>query len=73
MVDGVAVVNLDRCIGCGNCVVTCEAGASRLHQKEQRLVPPRDKDTMFMEILSRKTGKWNMFKLRMKMLLGLKV
>ncbi len=73
MADGKAAVNLDRCIGCGNCVVTCESGASRLQKKDRELVPFKDKDTMFMRILARKTGRWNMLKLRMKMFLGLRV
>ncbi|HEY98536.1 MAG TPA: 4Fe-4S binding protein [Dehalococcoidia bacterium] len=73
LVDGKAVVNLDRCIGCGNCVVTCESGASRMIQKEQKLVPPKDKDTMFMNILEKKIGRWDVFKLKLKMLLGIRV
>ena len=73
IVDGKAVVNLDRCIGCGNCVVTCETGASRLAQKELKHVPPKDKDTMFMNIMEKKIGKWNVFKLKLKMVLGIRV
>lgn len=69
--DGKAVVDLNRCIGCGNCVVTCESGASWLYQKEQQLVPPEDKETMYMKILNRKRGRWHMFKLRLKMMLGM--
>jgi ferredoxin len=73
IVNGVAAVNLDRCIGCGNCVVTCESHASRLHKKDNAFVPPKDKDTTFMKIMSRKVGRWNMLKIRLKMLLGLDV
>ena len=73
LVDGKAVVNLDRCIGCGNCVVTCESGASCMVQKEQKLVPPKDKDTMFMNIMEKKIGKWNVLKLKLKILLGIRV
>ena len=73
LADGKAVVDLDRCIGCGNCVVTCESGASRMVQKETKLVPPKDKDTMYMNILTKKTGKWNVLKLRLKMLLDIRV
>jgi len=63
----------DRCIGCGNCVVTCESGASQLIQKEEQLVPFKDKDATFMKIMSQKLNTWDMLKMRMKMLLGLKV
>jgi len=73
MVDGIAEVNLDRCIGCGSCVVVCPSDANRLVKKEPEYVPFKDKDSMNMEILSGKLGWWNMFKLRMKMLLGMKV
>jgi len=73
IIDGISNVNLDRCIGCGNCVVTCESHASKLYQKEQQLVPPKDKETMFMKIMTRKNGWWNMLILRLKMLLGLRV
>jgi electron transport complex protein RnfB len=72
IVDGIAVVNLDRCIGCGNCVVSCEEKAMHLHKKEKELVLPKDKDAMFMKLISTKVGKWTMFKMRMRMLLGLK-
>lgn len=71
--NGLAAVNLDRCIGCGNCVVTCESHASRLHKKENAFIPPKDKDTTFMKIMSRKVGRWDMLKIRLKMLLGLDV
>lgn len=73
MVDGKATVILDRCIGCGNCVVTCESNATQLKKKEEKLVPPKDKDATHMKIMSRKAGRWNMLKLRLKMLLGLRV
>lgn len=54
MVDGVAVVDIDRCIGCGNCVLTCEANACILHEKEQKHIPPSDKETMFNMIWEKK-------------------
>ena len=73
IVEGVSTVNLDRCIGCGNCVVTCESNATQLRKKEEELVPPKDKDATYMTIMSRKVGRWNMLKLRLKMLLGLRV
>jgi electron transport complex protein RnfB len=68
-----SVVNLDRCIGCGNCVITCKTGATRLVKKDVALVPPKDKDAAFMKIMSAKVGRWNMLKLRLKMLLGMRV
>ena len=73
MVDGMAEVNLDRCIGCGNCVVICPSDAVQLKQKEEVTVPLKDKEAFNMQLLSNKVGKWNMLKIRMKMLLGSKV
>jgi electron transport complex protein RnfB len=69
----ISTVNLDRCIGCGNCVTTCASGATKLVQKETVLVPPKDKDATFMKIMSGKVGKWNMLKLRVKIMLGMDV
>jgi len=73
IVDGIAEVNLDRCIGCGNCVAFCPQEAMKLMKKEPEKVPFKDKDTMNMELLSGKLGGWNTFKIRMKMMLGMKV
>ena len=73
LVDGKSTVNLDRCIGCGNCVATCKSGATRLRRKEDGLVPPKDNQAITMKTLSTKLGRWNMAKLRMRWLLGLKV
>ena len=73
MEDGVAEINLDRCIGCGNCVVICPRNANILRKKEPEKVPLKDKDTVNFKTLARKIGTWNMMKVRMKMLLGMKV
>jgi Fe-S-cluster-containing dehydrogenase component len=73
MVDGVAEVNLDRCIGCGNCVVLCPAAANKLRKKETEKVPPKDKVTVNMKALAGKVGRWSILKIKTKMLLGLKV
>ena len=73
MVDDVATINLDRCIGCGNCVAICPANAAQLKKKEDEWVPSKDKEAYNMWTLSNKVGKWNMLKIKTKMLLGLKV
>jgi electron transport complex protein RnfB len=73
MVEDVAALNPDRCIGCGNCVVLCPQNANTLRKKEPEKVPLKDKDTVNMKTLSNRTGRWNMFKIRAKMLLGMKV
>jgi electron transport complex protein RnfB len=56
MVDGIAVVNLDRCIGCGNCVVLCSSNANRLKKKEPESEPPDDKETYYKILLSHRQG-----------------
>lgn len=73
MVGSIAEVNLDRCIGCGNCVVLCPTGANRLVKKQPEKVPLKDKGTANMEALAGRVGRWNMMKIRAKMLLGMKV
>jgi formate hydrogenlyase subunit 6/NADH:ubiquinone oxidoreductase subunit I len=73
MVNGVAKVNPDRCIGCGNCVTICPANAPQLKKKEKETAPPKNKEAYNMKILSYKVGKWNMFKIRTRMFLGLRV
>ena len=73
MKDGKSTVDLDRCIGCGNCVVTCRTGASRMILKEEHNIPFKDKDETFMQIMANKLSGWDMFKMRVKMMLGMKV
>jgi electron transport complex protein RnfB len=55
--EGKPAVDLDRCIGCGNCVVTCPTGATRLMKKEVLEVPPKNKNEMYLQMLSAKTEK----------------
>lgn len=72
-INDIAEVNLDRCIGCGNCVALCPQEAMKLVKKKTEKVPLKDKETVNMKALARKIGGWNMMKVRMKMLLGMKV
>ena len=47
-----AVVNRDRCIGCGVCVGTCSVAAVKLMQKseQERYIPPKDVVEMQLRI-----------------------
>jgi Fe-S-cluster-containing hydrogenase component 2 len=55
VVDDIAKVNLNRCIGCGVCVPTCEAKAMHLVKKDKQIPPPRTRDDLLTRILSKKT------------------
>lgn len=57
IVEGTAVVKLDRCVGCGNCVAICPSGASHLCKKEGETVPVKDKDAYYMKLLHARQGK----------------
>jgi Fe-S-cluster-containing hydrogenase component 2 len=39
MADALAVLDTDRCIGCGLCVTTCPSGALSLQRKPQERQP----------------------------------
>jgi ferredoxin len=73
MNDGVAAINLDRCIGCGNCVVICETGARTLKKKESGQPLLKDMNSMYSKILMKKVGTLNMLKVGVKMLFKAKV
>jgi Na+-translocating ferredoxin:NAD+ oxidoreductase RNF subunit RnfB len=73
IVDDIATINLDRCIGCGNCVAICDSNANHLRKKDMDLVPPKDTEALYMKIMAKKVGKWNMLKMGAKILLRLRV
>jgi Na+-translocating ferredoxin:NAD+ oxidoreductase RNF subunit RnfB len=54
MVDDKSVVDLNRCIGCGNCVVTCPTDAMELHKKEREKVPPENFVDLTRNIIEKK-------------------
>ena len=56
MIDDKSVVNLDRCIGCGNCVPTCGMKAMALQKKEKEIVPFENSDALYQEIMNKKRG-----------------
>jgi electron transport complex protein RnfB len=73
MINEMAVVDLDRCIGCGNCINSCSSQAIRLKKKADEIVPPKDGTALYDTILSRKSGGWHTFKVKLRSLLGLQV
>ena len=54
MVDEKSKVDLDRCIGCGNCVPTCGMKAMSLIKREEEVVPAKDMDEMYQQIMEKK-------------------
>lgn len=54
MVDGVAAVDLGRCIGCGVCVPICAESALSLVEKAYEMVPPKTAEDRFETILAGK-------------------
>jgi len=54
--DAVAVVDLDRCIGCGNCVACCEFDAARLRKKKAETLPPKNTADLYTNIMVKKAG-----------------
>jgi Fe-S-cluster-containing hydrogenase component 2 len=66
---GVAVINLDRCIGCGNCVITCPSEAINLVKKEKETVPPDDAESLYQTLAENKPGTLAKMKLIGRMVL----
>ncbi|NPV59411.1 MAG: 4Fe-4S binding protein [Actinobacteria bacterium] len=49
--NGVAAIDPRRCIGCGVCIPTCPQEAISLEEREDAVVPPRDKRETMRRIL----------------------
>jgi Fe-S-cluster-containing hydrogenase component 2 len=73
LVDNVSQVNLDFCIGCGNCVSSCPSGAMHLFKKSKELVPPKDVKKLYIKILLKKKGLIGTLKMLGQMILGMRI
>ena len=51
MVDEKSVVDLDRCIGYGNCIATCGQKAMSLVKREDEVAPAKDMNEKYQKIL----------------------
>jgi Fe-S-cluster-containing hydrogenase component 2 len=61
-VNGATAVDLDRCIGCGACVVTCPNEAVKLRAKARETVPPKDLRALYGRITAERFGVLGMAK-----------
>jgi Fe-S-cluster-containing hydrogenase component 2 len=56
MEDKIAVINRDRCIGCGVCVAACVNDAHQMHKKDKTHIPPKTHDDMYKKIMIERFG-----------------
>lgn len=73
LVETTTSIDLTRCIGCGLCVPTCPSAAITLHRKDHEIVPPQTADDLYVKIMAKKVGTWEMLKLGVKKILGQKI
>ena len=52
-----AVVNLDRCLGCGVCIADCPTEAISLLKKDIEVIPPQTREELYDIIMNKKKGK----------------
>ncbi len=72
-VESTMSIDLTRCIGCGLCVPTCPSAAITLYRKAREIAPPRTANDLYVKIMAKKSGKWEMLKLGVKKILGKKI
>ena len=72
-VDGVATVEILRCIGCGLCVTTCPDGAIQLFEKQETKTPPKSQNALYMKIMMERFGVLGTAKIAGKKILGMKI
>ncbi len=71
--DKKAGVNLDRCIGCGICVGTCNTAAASLDKKKTIEKTPGSHDALYMTIMKNRFGTGKLLKIMGKYMLGKRV
>ena len=54
--NGAANIDIGRCIGCGLCISTCPSNALQLKKKETQMIPPKDEEQLYDEIMANKKG-----------------
>jgi Na+-translocating ferredoxin:NAD+ oxidoreductase subunit B len=53
-----AVVDLDRCLGCGVCVANCPNESMSLKKKPIEVTPPQTREELIDIIMDQKKGKF---------------
>ena len=68
IIEKKANINLDRCIGCGQCVIGCPTQSIRLDKKTKKKAPPRSQFRLYIKLNNKKNGKWSSIKLIFNMI-----
>ena len=68
-----AIVKLNRCIGCGNCVPTCGMRAMKLYKKGKKTTPPKSSGRMYTKMMIKKRGFLGTIKMLGNMLFRRKI
>jgi len=63
-----AVVNLDRCIGCGVCVPACPVQSISLVKKPAEVRPPKTREDLHDILMAGKKGRLGKLKLTGKLI-----
>ena len=48
-----AAINMERCIGCGNCIVSCPSESLHLLKRENEVEPPEDRTGLYRILAER--------------------
>jgi len=72
-VEGIASIDILRCIGCGLCVTTCSGAAIQLFEKAETKTPPKSQGDLYKKIMKERFGVMGTAKIVGKKILGLKI